>query len=117
MPPPFSNSRKLLVSSTALEVAPLASGYSVTLDRSIPAGKIFRLAEDLDLLICGVGQMQAAFHMGRALENGYGLVLNFGIAGSFDAAIGKRSAVWITEEILADLGAESPEGYLDLFEM
>ena len=40
-----------------------------------------------------------------------------GIAGSFSDRYPHRSVVLVEEEILSDLGAESPDGFMDIFEM
>ncbi len=102
----------LIVSATVLEIRPLWQ------DLAEPEiGAITRL-RNCDLLITGVGQLQTAFHLGRALErNRYDLVINVGIAGAFSESYPKCSLVQIVSEELADLGAEGEGQHLDLFQM
>lgn len=113
----------LIISSTAREIAALTA-------RLLPARAIepdtrplfltggrYRSAQ-IDLLICGVGQLQAAYHSGRVLAtNQYSMVFNFGIAGSFVDRFPKRTVVNVREEILADLGVEDRDIQRDLFEI
>lgn len=106
----------LLVASTWPEIAPLARQWG---DFLPPApGKILTLNTSISALVTGVGQMQAAYHLACALSDAHRpLVLNVGVAGSFLAELPKRSVVLVEEEVLADLGAESDVGMLDLFDM
>ena len=73
---------------------------------------------NFDVLVFGVGQMQAAYHLGQVLaQRRYASIFNFGIGGSFKDEFSKGSLVHIVQEELADLGAEDGDRQLDLFEM
>jgi len=112
--------RALIVSATALEVAPLLGrlfpGAAVGSRPGVP-GTLLE-GERVDCLITGVGQMQCGIRLAGALAGrSYGVAIQAGLAGSFSPAIGKRQVVVVSEEALPDLGAEDREGFLDLFDM
>lgn len=70
---------------------------------------------DFDLLITGVGMVATAFTLGRHLANNrYDLVVNLGIAGSFDRNIAIGELVEIKKDTLAELGAEDDEKFLTI---
>ena len=69
-------------------------------------------------LITGVGMVATAYALGRELaKNQYDLVINLGIAGSFDRSIALGDIVEITEDTLAELGAEDDEAFLPITQM
>jgi futalosine hydrolase len=112
--------RPLLVAATAFEVQPTLAGGGLT-GREMHGigtpGTLFRCA-GFDCLITGVGQMQCAVHLTRALEQTqYQCVVQAGIAGSFSERYPKLSVVCVGEQVLADFGAESPDGFLDIADM
>ncbi len=112
--------KTLLVTATTLEIAPalgvLFPGIEVSPGPGVP-GTLIESGE-LDCLVTGVGQLQCAARLAKLLaERRYGAAIQAGIAGSFTESLPKRSVVVVAEEALADLGAESQEGFLDLFEM
>jgi len=68
--------------------------------------------------LAGVGPIAAAAHTAAALATTeYDLVVSMGIAGGFvgQAAIGSIAVA--TECVAADLGAETPDGFLSLEEL
>jgi futalosine hydrolase len=70
------------------------------------------------LLITGVGMVATAFSLGRELAtNQYDLAINLGIAGSFDRDIAPGDIVEITEDTIAELGAEDDETFLPISQM
>lgn len=110
----------LLVTATSLEIAPalrqIFPGQEIPAGAGVP-GTLLE-SPQVDCLITGVGQMQCAARLAKRLsESSYGAAIQAGIAGSFTSALPKRAVVVVAEETLADLGAESGEGFLDLFEM
>ncbi len=89
----------LLVAATAPELGPLTEKYS-----SHP---------DVKILISGAGMVATAYALGRELAlNRYDLVVNAGIAGSFDRSISLGEVVNITEDHFAELGAEDGEQFI-----
>ncbi len=76
------------------------------------------MALDFELLITGVGMVATAFAIGRHLAaNKYDLVVNFGIAGSFDRGIELGELVEISQDTFAELGAEDDEEFLMIEQM
>jgi futalosine hydrolase len=70
------------------------------------------------LLITGVGMVATAFALGRELAtNQYDLAINLGIAGSFDRDIALGDVVEISEDTIAELGAEDNEIFLPISQM
>ncbi|SFG57441.1 futalosine hydrolase [Pedobacter insulae] len=67
-----------------------------------------------DVIITGVGMTATAFALGKHLSNDYSLVLNVGIAGSFDKNIALASLVNIRTDTFSELGAEDGESFLNL---
>ena len=73
---------------------------------------------DFELLITGVGMVATAFALGRHLaSNQYDLVVNLGIAGSFDRGIALGDVLEITEDTFAELGAEDDNEFLSIEKM
>ncbi|WP_068777316.1 futalosine hydrolase [Paenibacillus sp. FJAT-26967] len=71
-----------------------------------------------DVAIAGVGPVAAAITTTSALAAGsYGLVINMGIAGGFLGRAEIGSLVVASEIIAADLGAQSPGGFISLDEL
>jgi futalosine hydrolase len=67
-----------------------------------------------DVLITGVGMTATAFALGKQLNTGYSLVLNVGIAGSFDRTLKLGGLVNISEDTFSELGAEDGEDFIPL---
>ncbi|MNK38109.1 Futalosine hydrolase [compost metagenome] len=97
----------LLVAATQAEIAPTLSHYNL-------GSGPFIETEKFDVLITGVGMVATAFALGQKLNSKYSLVLNVGIAGSFDRNIELGELVNITQDILAELGAEEHENFITL---
>lgn len=109
----------LIVSATALEVAPLVERETGTrLEGMGEPGSLVQ-GNRSDFLITGVGQVACAAHLSRLLMGSkkYSRVVQAGIAGSFTPEIPIGSVAVVSEEGFADVGAESHGGFLDLFDM
>jgi len=73
------------------------------------------LKSEVEFLVTGVGMVAAAFALGKHLvANQYDLVLNLGIAGSFDRSITLGEVVEVVEDRLSELGAEDDEAFLPI---
>ncbi|WPU94651.1 futalosine hydrolase [Mucilaginibacter sabulilitoris] len=89
----------LIVAATAFEVEPLANSFG----------------KRLDILITGAGMVPTAFAMGRQFNlHKYDLVINLGIAGSFDREITPGYVVEITEDTFAETGAEDDQDFIPI---
>lgn len=117
----------LIVAATRAEIGPLieilevkAGGWSTEDD----GGSIDAVDDNLqfeienstfEILITGVGMVATAYALGRQLAQAhYDLVINLGIAGSFDRSIELGEVVEVIEDTFAELGAEDDEGFLPL---
>lgn len=100
----------LIVAATRPEIAPLYVHFN------LPQKDFVQTAE-FDILITGVGMTATAFALGQRLSSKYNLVLNLGIAGSFDHTIPLGSVLNIISDELAELGAEDKNGFIGIEEM
>lgn len=101
--------RILVVAATSFEVESLKSEVG---SRKSDSGL---KTLDLELLITGVGMVATAFALGKHLaDHQYDLVINLGIAGSFDRGIAFGEIVEVVEDQLAELGAEDDEAFLPI---
>ncbi|WP_264760848.1 futalosine hydrolase [Aneurinibacillus migulanus] len=79
-----------------------------------------RGADRFDVLVAGVGPIATAASTAKALAlaaDKYGLVVSAGIGGGFIGRADLGSLVVADEIVAADLGAETPEGFLSLDKM
>lgn len=83
---------------------------------NLPDGD-FVESKNFDLLITGVGMVATAFALGKHLSSKYSLVVNFGIAGSFDRNIALGTVLNITEDTFAELGAENGDEFLTISDL
>jgi futalosine hydrolase len=109
----------LVVAATEAEIVSLKSEV---LSHALEAGSMTKDAElktfDFELLITGVGMVATAFALGKHLAaNTYDLVVNLGIAGSFDRNIALGEVLEITEDSFSELGAENDNEFLPIEEL
>lgn len=97
----------LIVAATQAEIAPTLSHFNLKPHNFIET-------EHFDVLVTGVGMVATAFALGQKLTSNYRLVLNVGIAGSFDREISLGELVNITQDTFAELGAEDHEKFISL---
>lgn len=97
----------LIVAATRPEIAPLYEHFN------LPQKDFLQTAE-FDVLITGVGMTATAFALGRRLSSKYNLVLNLGIAGSFDRMVPLGTVLNIANDELAELGAEDKNGFIGI---
>jgi len=73
-----------------------------------------RQRSGVEVLVTGVGMVATAFAVGKKLtSNHYDLLLNVGIAGSFDRSIPLGDLVCVYEDTFAELGAQDGDDFLD----
>lgn len=108
--------RILVVAATEFEVGGLESEVRSQKSEVGSQKSDSRLpTHDLELLVTGVGMVATAFALGRHLAtNKYDLVMNLGIAGSFDRNIALGEVVEVTEDYLSELGAEDDDTFLPI---
>ncbi len=73
-----------------------------------------RQRQGMDVLVTGVGMVATAMALGQRLaSNPYDLLLNVGIAGSFDRTIALGEVVGVVEDTFSELGAEDGDQFID----
>ena len=97
----------LLVAATKAELDKVFEHYKLQ-------GENFITHAKFDILITGVGMTATAFSLGEYLKSTYNLVVNLGIAGSFDQNIPLGSLVNIETDTFAELGAEDHENFITI---
>jgi len=101
--------RILVVSATSFEIESLKSEVGSQSQESGVKN------QDIDFLITGVGMVATSFALGKHLAtNRYDLVINLGIAGSFDRSIALGEVVEVIEDQLSELGSEDDEAFLPI---
>jgi len=109
--------RILIVAATQPEVDPLMQ--SLGMQKSDEEENLFvtrhTSVANCSVLITGVGMVPTAFALGRHLpHNVYNLVINLGIAGSFDRNIKLGDVLEITKDTQAELGAEDDSRFISI---
>lgn len=99
--------KTLIVAATQFEVGGIYEQFNLQ-----PAD--FVQTARFDILITGVGMTATAFSLGRHLSKSYKLVLNLGIAGSFDLNIPLGGIVNVIADEFSELGAESKEDFISI---
>jgi futalosine hydrolase len=97
----------LLVAATKAELNNVFELYKLQ-------GENFITHTKFDILITGVGMTATAFALGKYLNSNYNLVVNLGIAGSFDQDIPLGSLVNIETDTFAELGAEDQDNFITI---
>lgn len=97
----------LLVAATNAEISILTEHFGLS-------GGALMKTEKFDLLVTGVGMTATAFALGKHLSNRYNLVLNLGIAGSFDTSIALGTVLNVVADDFSELGAEDQEQFLPI---
>ncbi|MER5729183.1 futalosine hydrolase [Streptomyces sp. NPDC002138] len=132
--------RALIVTAVAAEADSVLAGLTPHPDpsgspepRTLPGGYLITRRDlpglALDVLVGGVGPAAAAAATATALATSlagapgpdgprpYGLVVSAGIGGGFQPAAAVGSLVVADALVAADLGAETPDGFLDVREL
>lgn len=100
----------LLVAATRAEIALLMAHFGLP-ERDFVQTKQF------DVLITGVGMTATAYALGKHLSPNYKLVLNLGIAGTFNRNTALASIVNVVSDEFSELGAENGDTFLSIDEL
>ncbi|MFE2289123.1 futalosine hydrolase [Streptomyces sp. NPDC059443] len=122
--------RVLIVTAVAAEADSVVAGLSGPTPhpdhtpgpgpRTLPGGYLIHHRGAFDVLVAGVGPAAAAAGTATALAlapGGHGLVVSAGIGGGFAPAAPLGSLVVADAIVAADLGAETPQGFLPVAEL
>lgn len=109
--------RVLIVAATQNEVEPLMTGLGM--QKSDEEENLFVTRHvsvaNCSVLITGAGMVPTAFALARHLpHNVYNIVINLGIAGSFDRNIPLGKVLEIYEDTFAELGAEDDKQFISI---
>jgi futalosine hydrolase len=109
--------RILIVAATQGEVQPLMDALGM--QKSDEADNLFVprhiSVANCSVLITGAGMVPTAFALGKHLPlNVYNLVINLGVAGSFDRNIQLGDVLEITKDTLSELGAEDDARFISI---
>jgi futalosine hydrolase len=107
----------LIVSATWMEVKLLVDELE-KVDEKSHLLMMFQLdGIEIDILITGIGTTFTTFHLTNTLHaNNYDTVLNIGLAGSLSSELQIGEVVNVVSEEFADLGIETSDEFLTLFE-
>jgi futalosine hydrolase len=107
----------LVVVPTPAEARVIGERAAISLERNTGPWRTSRLDEFSDLVICGVGKVNAAGAV-AALGQRYKGVLNLGIAGSLPGSgLSTAAAVLGSPSAYADEGLLTPQGYVPCHDM
>lgn len=71
-----------------------------------------------DHLVTGVGAPMALYHIAKRIQQtAYDLVIQAGIAGSFDTSLELGETVFVSKDNFADIGVSEQQRFLSLFDM
>ena len=109
--------RVLIVAATLPEVEPLMTALGM--QKSDEEENLFvtrhTSVANCSVLITGAGMVPTAFALARHLpHNVYNIVINLGIAGSFDRNIALGKVLEIYEDTFAELGAEDDKQFISI---
>lgn len=101
----------LLLASTSLEISPL-------LRQCRDHGPDYLTRHNLDFLVSGVGLLASAYAIQKQIQlKRPDLIIQAGVAGSFEASR-PRGSVWVvSDDRMADQGVREKNGFQDIFEM
>jgi futalosine hydrolase len=105
----------LLVAATSFELKPLLS------DQHLNQGEIstFIAANGMEyaVLITGIGSVPTAFHLTKAIQTGkYSVVVNAGVAGTYNMALQNGDVVVVDSDTFADYGIDDNGNFRTLFQ-
>jgi len=107
----------LLTAATEMEI-------TATLDflkkeyKQLGADLFFNEKNKIQVLCTGVGMLATCFQLTKVLsEKNFDLVVQAGIAGTYDSSVELGALFSISSETLGDLGAEDHYAFLDVFEL
>tara|TARA_R110002049_G_scaffold271718_2_gene448936 strand:- start:1736 stop:2392 length:657 start_codon:yes stop_codon:yes gene_type:complete len=107
----------LVVAATYLEVKPFLNHLGFSSEESFYSYATNRF-NSIDVLITGVGMVSTTYQLTKQLsKEHYHLVINAGIAGAFSSKLLIGDAVIVTADCLAEMGTESPNGFIPFDKM
>ncbi len=100
----------LIIAATQIEIDGL--------EKWLNSQQISNLNHTYSFLVTGVGIARATFFTTKTLnKQRYDLVIQVGIAGSFQKLIKIGDVVWVKRDLFTDLGADTQDGFLTLHQL
>lgn len=107
----------LIIAATQLEIAPFEAFLQEHF-KQLGDSIFFNEKHRVQLLITGIGMVATTFQLTDILaEKSYDMVLQAGIAGSYDSNISLGKVFMVSEDMFGDLGAEDHYNFLDVFDL
>jgi futalosine hydrolase len=107
----------LIVAATEAEVDILLKSYT-PLDIKDKYIKHFSTgSKEIDVLVTGVGMVATTFHLAKIDLSLYDLIINAGIAGSFNRNLLIGETTMVVSDGFAELGADYEESFVSIYEM
>ena len=106
----------LIVAATRFEVAPFLkhfNAYNESENRIVFTTTKF----EITVLITGVGMVETTYFLAQENSSNYYLIVNVGVAGSFDKTIATADLFNVTHDCLSELGAEDNDTFIPFSEM
>jgi futalosine hydrolase len=108
----------LIVSATTMEIRPFLEGLPLIEKQNEYLSRYQLKNSIIDILITGVGMVPTAYFLGKQLERQrYDLIINAGIAGTFNRELPLGTVVNVVEDCVPELGAEDGDQFLSIFEL
>ncbi len=107
----------LIVAATSLEISSLSEKL-IFIEK--PVANLSKYKYNnlfIDILITGIGGIFTSYWLLKYINNNYDLILNIGIAGSYNDNIRIGQVVNIVKDEFADLGIEDANEFRTLFDM
>lgn len=108
----------LIVSATIQEIEPTLDFLKIERQSNKNFYKVDFIGNDISILISGIGSYSTVYNLTKILsKNKYDLLINVGIAGSFDEHIKIGSIVNVKSETIGDLGVNDNGIFKTVFDV
>ena len=107
----------LLIAATKTEISPFTGNLAVPSPGAGLLTAVRHGLHNMDILVTGIGIAATAVHTTLQLaRKRYDLVLNAGIAGSFNPLLPPGTVVLVSDERFGDLGVEDGDRFISFFD-
>lgn len=107
----------LIVAATKAEVDILKKSFTPPGTKDNHCNHYVFAQKEIDILITGVGMVATTYHMAKIDLSLYDLIINAGIAGSFNHDISIGETTCVVSDCFAELGTDYEESFVSIYEM
>lgn len=107
----------LLVAATHFEIVPFLNHLGIEIDLKKNSFHYSNRNIEIKILITGIGMVETTYYLAQENLSNFDLIINVGVAGSFDTSIELGSIFNITKDCIAELGAEDKELFIPIVHM